>query len=148
MRGKIAFLASLVIMAAGCATTDGTKSGDNDQTPTERAVAARAGELVDLVMADDFEGIRAMVISGQRSSYSPEAFVMDRFRARMGSFQVVVADKKRIGATPVKDTRYVLSSMVVHARFMATNEVIPIVVNLYWQQQGGKWHIVPYPELQ
>mgnify|MGYP001386765716 CR=1 FL=1 len=148
MRGKIAFLASFVLIAAGCATTDSTKNGDSEQNPTEKAVAARAGEFVDVVMADDFEGIRPMVIGSQRNSYSPEAFVLDRFRARLGSFQVVVVDKKRIGAANVKDTRYVLSSMVVHARFMTTNDVLPIVVNLYWQQQGGTWYIVPYPELE
>ena len=144
---QVHFLLVAAVFAAGCAATGERTAGGSKRTAAENEVAQRTGELIDFVMNEDYEAVRAMAHPAQAAGFDARQFVQDRFRLKLGTFQIVVVDKKSIGATETKDRKFMLSSTVAYVRIMATNEVLPVYVNLYWQKQGATWYIVPFPEV-
>jgi hypothetical protein len=145
MRWKALALVLLAVVAtAGCKGTGGGRADEFGAMTAQDQIAARFGTFIDCVMSEDYEGIRPLVLASQATGFDPKAFVEDRLRMTVGSFQVVVWDKRFIGVTPVKGKPYCLSTAAANARIYSTNEVKRVYVNLYWQKQGGEWYIVPF----
>jgi len=111
----------------------------------QEGVAERFGDFADAVMSEDYGAIAKMVVKGQAEGFDARAFLEDRMRMKIGSFQVVVWNKKVLAITPIQGRRRYLSQAVAHVRILATNEVRPVYVNLYWESEGGNWCIVPFP---
>jgi hypothetical protein len=145
MTRKALALALLAVVAtAGCKGTGGGRADEFGAMTAQDQIAARFGTFIDCVMSEDYDGIRPLVLASQATGFDPKAFVEDRFRMELGSFQVVVWDKRFIGVTRVRGKPYYLSTAAANARVYSTNEVKRVFVNLYWQKQGGEWYIVPF----
>ena len=148
MRVQVLFAATFAVALAlgGCATPDVSKSGEPRPTQAQGEIADLASSFLDLVATGNYEGIRAVILPSQAAGFDPKAFVEDRFRMRVDSFEILAWDRKVIRATPMKEGAGYLSSAVVNVRVLATNEAQPIFVNLRWLESRGKWYIVPFPQ--
>jgi len=147
MRNALAsVLVVLAVLAAGCAGTGQKRTGEA-ATGAETEITDLVGQFIDFTMNEDYNGIKSLVAPAEAKDFDTRAFLEDRTRMKSGTYQILAWDKKFVAVTPVKGTQYELSSAVANVRILATNAVKPLYVNLYWQKQGGRWYIAPYPQL-
>jgi hypothetical protein len=154
------FLCALLGCAGDHAAAKGTVPPPKQLSPPQRsapkaakvpqadveAVTSGVNDFLKAAGTGDYPAISAMIVSSQSTGFDAKKFIEDRFRMKLGEFEIAVWDLSRVGITPVKGSPDVLSSIVVAARIMAVNEARPVVVNLRWQKESGKWRIVPFPE--
>jgi len=149
----LVFACACIAAIVGCAGQQGgVKPG------TKAAVAARlsqadhdavvAGEddFLKVVAASKYSLINDIVLPSQAKGFDAQAFVEDRFRMKAKEFVVAGWDMNTIGVTAAKAHGDALTSCVVTVRVYETNESRPVVINLTWRKEAGRWFLVPYPE--
>jgi hypothetical protein len=141
------------VMIAGCAApAGGVKPGATPAAAARLsqadhdAVVAGEDEFLKVVAASKYNLIKSVVLPSQAAGFDAQAFVESRFRMKTSEFVVAGWDMNAIGVTAAKTKGDVLTSCVVGVRVYATNESRPVVINLIWRKDGGRWWLVPFPE--
>ncbi len=136
------FCVSLMLLVlSGCVTTtDRTAPASRDV----EKIRGGADAFLQCAMHGRYDDITDLVVRGQSEGFNGTLFVEDRFRMPVNRFEILGWDRLMIQVTPLKDGSGMLSTAVVTVRALATNEVKPLYVNLYWRKEGGAWRINPY----
>ena len=144
--GRIAWAALLcgcLAAVSGCATGGGARRQDD---AVKEEIRDRVDAFLTAVMSKDYGTIRSIVLPGQAQGFNAQVFVEDRFRMRVGRFDLVAWDRLKIQVTPLRDGSGTLSTGLVTVRDLAANETKPLFVNLHWRKHAGQWYIEPFQQ--
>jgi len=142
MKSKTAaVLLIFAALAAGCKTAD-SRRGEH---PAAAQVRDGVDRFLTLSMTGEYDKISELVIPDRASGFNGRVFVENRFRMPVNRFEILAWDRTLIKVIELREGPGLLSSVPVSVRYLATNEVKPVYVNLQWRRALGRWLIEPYP---